>query len=87
MVKIGSGETIAQIQWMQGENYTGNDEVILNVYGDLDIENSSRISIYGKGLLEVGNQDILDELGPWNPETNEGYKSDLKLTMAIIKNT
>jgi len=50
------GENVAQIQWMQGEDYSGNDEVVLSVYGDMDIENGSIVSIYKKGVIEVGQE-------------------------------
>ncbi len=76
-VKSAPGEAVAQIQWMQEENYSGSGEVILNVYGDMDVQRGSSISVYKKGVLEIGNQIIYDTF----PE----YKSDLKLFYAFLK--
>ncbi len=76
-LKTSPSGSNAQIQWMKNENYNGDNEIILNVYGDMSIDNASIVSIYKKGLLEVGNQIIYDTF----PE----YQSDLAINNAFLK--
>ncbi len=76
-LKTALNQSVAQIQWMKEEDFNGDDEIILNVYGDMSIDNASIVSIYKKGLLEVGNQIIYDTF----PE----YKSDLAINNGFLK--
>jgi len=86
ITNVLTGETLtynAEIQWMDEVDGYNGDEVILNVYGDMNIKGQypSRVSVYKKGLLEVGNQYIVDTM------TEGGgfvYKSDLKVENSFL---